>query len=67
MIVFMSPLQYNSTFFLSITNNPIRKNICQVINYNFIKTIKSEPTFGKSSIRNQSSLSNKKKLLTRYQ
>ena len=26
------------------------KNICQFINYNFINTIKSKPTFVKSSI-----------------
>ena len=44
----------------------MRKNLCQVINCNFIKTIKSKPTFGKSSIHNQASLSNKKEHLTRY-
>ena len=57
-IVFMLPLLSNSDFLLFITNNQIRNNICQVINYNFINTIKSEPTFGKSSICDQSSVSN---------
>ena len=47
-IVFMSPLQSNSTFLLFITINQRRKIKIQVINYNFIKTIKSEPTFAKS-------------------
>ena len=42
--------------FLFITNYPIRKNICQVINYNRIRTIKREWTYGKSSIFNQSRL-----------
>ena len=47
----------------------LEKNVCHVINYNFIKTIKSEPTFGKSSISNQWSLSYnkehlKKKIIT---
>ena len=56
MIVFMSPLRSNSTFLFFITNYPTIICFCQVINYNFIKTTKSEPTFGKSSICNQSSL-----------
>ena len=42
--------------FFFTTNYPIRKDISQVINYKLIKTIESEPTFGKSSISNQSSL-----------
>ena len=61
------PCDITLLFFFSITNNPIRKNIFQVIKYNWIETIKSEPTFGNSSIRNQSSLSNKKEDLTGYQ
>ena len=40
MIVFMSPLQSNYNFsFLSLTIQ-LEKIIFQVINYNFIKTIK---------------------------
>ena len=54
-------------FFFFIANYPIRICFGQVINYNWIKTIKSEPTFGKSSICRQSSLSNKKEHLTIYQ
>ena len=58
----------NTTLLFSSLSPTIQleKNIWQVINYNFINTIKSELTFGKSSIRNQLSLSNKKENLTRY-
>ena len=66
-LLLISPLRYNSNFSFFITNDVIRKKNCQLINYNSIKTTKSEPTFGKSSIHNQSSLSNKKVHLTRYQ
>ena len=48
---------------LFITKYPNIKNICQVINYTWIKTIKREQTFCKLSIRNQSILSKKNKLL----
>ena len=48
MIVVMSPLRSKSTFYYLSLTIQLEKNICQVTNYNFIKTIKSEPTFGKS-------------------
>ena len=67
MIVFMSTLQSNYTFSYLSPTIQLEKNIYQVINYNFIKTIKSEPTFGRSSIGNKSSLSNKKEHFTIYQ
>ena len=38
--------------FFFISNYPIRGNICQGINYQWINTIKREQTFGKLSIRN---------------
>ena len=60
MIEFMSSLRSNYTLLFFITYYPIRKNIFQVINYNWIKTIKREQTFGKISIltwRNQENLS----------
>ena len=46
--------------FYSLSLNIQLYLFCQVINYKWIKTIKSEPTFGKSSICNQPSLSEKK-------
>ena len=53
MIVFMPPLRYNYKFSSLSLNIILEKTSFQVINYNFIKTVKSEPTFGKSSIRNK--------------
>ena len=53
MIVFMLPLWYNCTFSSLSLTIQLEKNIFQVINYNWIKTIESKPTFGKSSILNQ--------------
>ena len=51
------PCDLTLILFFFITNYPFRKKMCQVINYNQMTTIEREQTFGKSSIRNQSSLS----------
>ena len=52
--------------YLSLTMQLV-KGICKVIKYNFIKIIKSEPTFSKTSTHDQSSLSNREENFTRYQ
>ena len=61
------PCDLSLIFFSLLLPIQFENNIRQVINYNFIKTIKGEPTFGKYSICDQSSLSYKKEHLTRYQ
>ena len=67
MIVFMSTLRSNPIFYSLSLTIQLDKNICQVINYKFIKTIKIEPTSGKSSICNQSRLSKDREHLKRHQ
>ena len=67
MNAFMSPLQPYSTFCSLSWTIQLGYNICQLINYNSIKNIRSKPIFGKSSIYDQSCLSNKMEQLTRYQ
>ena len=46
----MSPLWSNHVFNSLSLKIQLETNICQVINYIFIKTIKCDPTFGESSI-----------------
>ena len=66
-VCFFSCHNSNLTLLFSYLSLKIQSetNIFKVISYNFIKTIKSEPTFGKSSTCDQSSLSNKKEHLAR--